>query len=117
MTPEEVRLVMNGWLENQSQVALVGQLWGFALAVRCRIEVVTDESVGLTTSDGGRIVVDISEPGTAFKYAERRELPKLAERFGLTGEQLFAPSITMLFPSRSEEDEPSESLHFAELIP
>lgn len=114
MTPEEVRLIMNGWLENQSQLALVGQLWGFALAVRCRIEVLTDDAVGLATSDGGRIVVDISEPGTEFKYAEGREFPKLAERFGLTGEHLFAQSITMLFPSRSEDEAP-ESLHFAEL--
>lgn len=115
MTPEEVRLILNGWLQNQSQLALVGQLWGFCLAVRCRVEFVTDDAVGLATADGGRIVVALSEPGTDFRYAERREFPELAEKFGVTEEHLSAPSLTMLFPSRSEDDD-AESLHFSELI-
>jgi hypothetical protein len=114
MTPEEVRLILNGWRDSHSQLALTGQLWGFAFALRCRVDFVTDETVGLSTSDNGHIVVVISEEGTDFRYAELREFPELAEKFGLTAEQQFASSLTMLFPPRSEGDDP-ESLHFAEL--
>lgn len=115
MTPEEVRLILNGWRENHSQLALVGQLWGFGLALRCRVDFVTDEAVGFSTSDGGRIVVSISEEGTDFRYAVLREFPELADKFRLSAEQRSASSLTMLFPSRSEDDD-SESLHFSELI-
>jgi hypothetical protein len=115
MTPEDVRLILNGWRENDSQLVLTGQLWGFALALRCRIEIVTDETVGLSTLDRGRIIVSICEEGTDFKYGEPREFPGLAERLNLTTEQRLASSLTMLFPSRSEEDDP-ESLCLIELI-
>ena len=42
MIPEDVRLVMNGWLDNQSQLALVGNLFGFAVTLRCRVRLVED---------------------------------------------------------------------------
>lgn len=73
----------------------------------------TEETVGLSTSDGGRLVVSISEEGTDFKYAVLREFPELADTFRLSEEQQSASSLTMLFPSRSEGDDP-ESLHFSE---
>ena len=114
MTPEEARLVLSGWLDSHSQIALVGQLWGFVLALRCRVDFVSDESVGLVTADGGRIVVALSEPGTDFRYAALREFTELVDKFGLSEEQQSASSLTMLFPSRSEGDDP-ESLHFLEL--
>lgn len=57
----------------------------------------------------------LSESGTALRYAERREFPEIGPKFGLTVEQQFASSLTMLFPQRSEDDDP-ESLHFAEVI-
>lgn len=115
MTPEEVRLIMNGWLENHSQLALVGQLWGFAVALRCRVGAVSDEAVILLTSDGGQIVVGVSEEGTEFKYSEIREFPELAAKFGLTDAQRFSSSLTMLFPPRDVAADP-ECLSFIELV-
>jgi hypothetical protein len=115
MTPEEVRLVMNGWLENQSQLALVGQLWGFALALRCRVGFVSDETVGLITSDGGKVVVGLSEEGTKFKYSEMREFSELARKLDLTPEQRFASSLMLMFPPRDVGAD-LETLYFAELI-
>ncbi len=123
MTPEEVRLVMNGWLENQSQLVLVGQLLGVAVALRCRVELLSAGNVGLSTSDGGRIVVDFSDPELVFKYSEAREFPEIVEGWGLTAEQCLASSLMFLFPVRfpsdfSEGDEAPEpeSLYFAELV-
>jgi len=53
MSHEEVRLLMNGWLDNHSQLGVVGQLWGFGFALRCRVAFVSDSAIGLVTSDGG----------------------------------------------------------------
>ena len=33
MSHEEVRLLLNGWLENNAQLGVVGQLWGFGFAL------------------------------------------------------------------------------------
>lgn len=115
MTPQDVHLILNGWRESRSQLTLLGELWGFALALPCRVELVTDQFVELSTPDQGLIVVSISEEGTEFKYAELRERAELADKFGLSAEQRSASSLTMLFPSRSEGDEP-ESLSFVERI-
>ncbi|HEY2858760.1 MAG TPA: hypothetical protein VGJ21_10120 [Terracidiphilus sp.] len=118
MTPDEVRLVINGWLENQSQLVLVAQLWGFSVALRCRVAFLNAEwTVGLLTSDAGRIGVELSEPGTEFKYAEPREFPELVASSGLSAAQRVASSITILFPPRESSDgEDREVVSLIELI-
>ena len=112
---------MKGWEENQSQLALVGQLWGAGFALRCRVAFVTEETLGLHTSDGGRIAVSICEPGAEFRYVEPRELPGMAEKHELTPAQQLASGIMMLFPSRlvvdeGEEEPEPQSLLFSELV-
>jgi hypothetical protein len=105
MTPDEARLVINGWLENQSQLVLIAELWGFALTLRCRVGLLSEDGkVGLVTSDGGRIVVDLSEPGAEFKYAEPREFPDTAASLGLSAAQRIASSVTLVFPPREDSD-------------
>jgi hypothetical protein len=37
MTPEEARLVMKGWLDNQSQLAFVGSLFGLGAFLSCKV--------------------------------------------------------------------------------
>jgi hypothetical protein len=55
MTPE-VRLIMNGWLESQSQLALVAQLCGFAPALpRQLLEFSPDVRNGRTASPQSRV--------------------------------------------------------------
>jgi hypothetical protein len=118
MTPDEVRLVINGWLENQSQLVLIAQLWGISVALRCRVGFLNDEwTLGLLTSDAGRIGIDLSEPGTEFKYAEPREFPELAASSGLSAAQRVASSVTLFFPPReSSEGEDRECVSIIELI-
>jgi hypothetical protein len=121
MTPEEARLVMNAWAENQSQLALVGQLWGVGFALRCRVAFVTEETLALSTSDGGRIAISICEAGTEFRYSQPREFPTIVEKFGLASEQQLASGLTIFFASRlvldeGEEEPEPESLHFSELV-
>ena len=121
MTPEGVRLVMNGWLENQSQLVLVGQLFGFAFALPCRVEALTGPGVQLSTKDGGRIAVGLWESGVEFRYAEPREFPAIEASSGLTAAQKIASSVSVLFPSRGldSQDDPGpepEMVSFMELI-
>lgn len=121
MTSEEARLVMKGWDEDRCQLALVGQLWGVGLALRCRVAFVTEETLGLHTSDGGRIAISICEPGTEFRYSQPREFPTMVEKLGLTPEQQSASGLTISFASRlvldeDEETPEPESLHLTELV-
>jgi hypothetical protein len=120
MSHEEVRLLLNGWLENNAQLGVVGQLWGFGFALlRCRVTFVSDSTIGLVTIDGGKIEVDISEPGTEFKYAQPRELPEFASKHGLTDEQKLASSLMVLFPPREAgelTEGNAESISFRELV-
>lgn len=124
MIPEDVRLVMNGWLENQSQLALVGNLFGLAVALRCRVGFIDAAKVELETSDGGRIAVDLSGPGLDFKYAEPREFPEMDVSSEITAGQQFSSMIAVLFPRRLLADLPNdvedvseaESLMLMELI-
>ena len=118
MSHEEVRLLMNGWLDQQSQLRVVGQLWGVNFVLLCRIAFVSDSAIGLATSDGG-ITVDISEPGTEFKYAQPREFSEFASKHGLTDEQKLASSLIVLFPSRELEEltgEDAECISFCEIV-
>jgi hypothetical protein len=116
MIPEDVRLVMDGWLTSQSQLALLGHLLGFKFTLRCRVSLLTDVEVELASSDGGRIGVDLADPTMEFRYAEPREFPEIE----VTGEQGFASLVMVLRWRRFGQDgkcssEP-ESLYFAELI-
>jgi hypothetical protein len=118
MSPEEVRLLMKGWLESQSKLMVVGQLWGCAFVVHCRVAVVSESTVGLET-DGGKIMVNISKPGTGFKYAQPREFPDLATKKRLTDEQKLSSSLMILFPPREGEEETeenAESISFREIV-
>jgi len=119
MSHEEVRLLMNGWLDNHSQLGVVGQLWGFGFALRCRVAFVSDSAIGLVTSDGGKIEVDVSESGTEFKYSQPRELSEFASKHGLTDEQKLASSLMVLFPPREAEElteKNAECISFLEIV-
>ena len=115
---------MNGWLESQSQLALVGNLFGLAVTLRCRVGLVEDARVELVTSDGGRIAVVLSDPGINFKYAEPREFPEMGASSEMTAGQQFSSIIGVLFPRRILADFPddtedvseAESLMLMELI-
>ena len=100
--PEDVRLVINGWLESRSQLALVGQVFNLGIALRCRVVALTEERVELGTVDGGRISVPLVDPTLTFRYAEPREFPDPIG--GLTEEQSLASSLTITFPSRVRLD-------------
>lgn len=117
MTSEEVRLVMNGWLENQSQLALVGQLSGLGMALHCRVGALTEFGIELTTSDGGRLAVSLWETGAEFKYAEPREFPALEASCELTAAQRIASSVSALFPVvEGSDDSERECISFIELV-
>ncbi len=115
MIPETLRLIMKGWLENQSQLTLVGEMRSLAVALRCQIGLISDESIGLVTVDGGKLVIDISESGVEFRYSEPREFPVIGKKFGLTAEQQFASGVTIFFPAETVDEE-EECLHLSELI-
>lgn len=114
MIPEDVRLVMNGWLDNQSQLALVGNLFGFAVTLRCRVRLVEDTRVELVTSDGGRIAVVLSDPGIDFKYAEPREFPEIGASSEMTAGQQFSSIIAVRFPRRILADLPADTVDVSE---
>jgi hypothetical protein len=116
MIPEDVRLVMNGWLTSRSQLALAGHLLGFTVTLRCRVDLLTDTGVELSTSDGGRIGVDLADPTMEFRYAEPREFPEIE----VTEEQGLASSLTALrwrrFGADGKPSSEPESLYLIELV-
>jgi len=122
MTWKEALLILNGRLERQSQLTLVGSLFGFRVAVRCQVKELTDTAVLLLTADGGRLAVDLSIQETAFRYSEPRELPDMERTTGLPFAQKIASSVTILFPLRALPDSTddtvleAESLSFIETI-
>jgi hypothetical protein len=115
-------LILNGWLENQSQLTLVGSLFGFRVAVRCQVKEVTDSAVLLLTADGGRLAVDLSIKKTVFRYSDPRELPEIESSSGRPYAKKISSSVTILFPSRALLDAPddidleAESLSVIEMI-
>jgi hypothetical protein len=115
-------LVISGWLENKSQLALVCGMFGLSAAIRCRVTAMTEMRVELSTVDGGRLGVDLSDPAIEFRYAEPREFLEI-EASGVTAAQKYASSVTALFPLRVRlADDPDdaplehESLSLTELI-
>ena|SRR5450631_596475 len=116
MTSDEARLLMNGWLENQSQLVLIGQLSGIAAALRCRVDALTELGVELSTSDGRKVAVALWQTGAEFKYAEPREFPAIEASSGITAAQRFASSVTALFPGeRDSGNSEPDHLSFIEL--
>lgn len=111
---------MNRWLENQSQLALISARLWFVCALRCRVSLITETGVELSTADGGRITVELSDPDMEFKYAEPREFYHLAAT--LTESQRLAPSLMILLPDRGHDDShddeqsPPETIYFAEIV-
>lgn len=116
--PEEARLIMKGWLQNQSQLSLVGEVGSLAVAVRCHIGLISDELIGLVTTDGGKVTIDVSAPGVEFRYSQLREFPAIGEKVALTPEQQFAEGLTFFLPRPvvDGDDEDSDVLHLSELI-
>ena len=114
--PEEARLIMKGWLENQSQLTLVGQVGALAVALRCRVGFISNEIVGLVTEDGGKVSIDVSASGVEFRYSQAREFPAIRKRFELTPEQQFAEGMTFFIPRPDAFDEEEDVLHLSELI-
>jgi hypothetical protein len=103
MSHDEVNLLVNDWLENHSQLAVVGQLSGRSFVLeRCRVVFVAVSSIELVTGDGEKIRIDTSEPGIEFKYAQPREFSEFASKHGLTEEQKLASSLIMFFPPRED---------------
>jgi hypothetical protein len=115
MTPEEVRLVIRGWHDNQTQLALTANVFRFAVALRCRVTAVSDSWIELSTADNGRLAVDFSDPETIFRYTEPREFAELSARLGLSPAQRLASSLTALFPSEGDSS-PVESVMLMELV-
>jgi hypothetical protein len=115
MNPEEVRLRLKGWLESQSQLVLVANIFRFAAALRCKVSGVSDSWVELSTIDGGRLAIDLSDPEVIFRYTEPREFAELSAKLGLKPAQRFAASVTALFPSEGESAE-CESMMLMELV-
>lgn len=115
MTPEEVRLMINGWLENQSQLVLIANVSRFAVAVRCRVTRSSDFWVELSTVDNGKLAVGLFDPAAIFKYTEPREFSDLSTKLGLSAAQRFASSVTAMLPSEDESLE-SESIMLMELV-
>ena len=115
MTPVEVRLMVNGWLESRSELALVANMLRFAVALRCRVVAVSDFGIQLVTADNGNLAIGLFDPEAVFRYMEPREFSELSAKFGLTAAQEFASSVTVMFPSEDESSEP-ESLMLMELV-
>jgi hypothetical protein len=55
----------------------------------------TEEHVKLLTGDGGRLVIDLSDPLLAFRFGEPREFIDSSD---WTVEQLHASSLIITFP-------------------
>ena len=120
MIPEDARLVLSGWREKQSTLALVCRLYRLDMAVKCKVILVTDTAVGLI-NDSGKFVLDLSDPEIGCRYSETREVPELAKKFDLTAEQQCLSSLTFLFhtsetPEFTEDDLEHESVTLMELI-
>jgi len=98
MTPEEVRLVIRGWHQNQTQLALTADIFRVAIQLRCRVTAVSDTWIELSTADKGRLAFDFSDPETIFRYTEPREFAELSAKLGLSPAQRIASSVTALFP-------------------
>jgi len=60
MTPEEVRLILKGWHDNDSQLILVGSFSAVTCLLRCRISKADEGRVSLTT-EGGMLTFDFSD--------------------------------------------------------
>lgn len=117
MTPDEVRIVIKGWLENHSHLALQCSLLGFSVALRCIVTALTDFGVELSTGDEGRIAVGLWEEGTEFRYDEPRGFPELAESLELSAGQKIASSVTVVFPARTHcFSGERETVNFMELV-
>jgi len=115
MTPEEVRLIMNGWLESRSQLALLANTSRLAVALRCRVIEVSDFWVQLSTSDNGMLAIGVFDSGAVFRYTEPREFSELSTKLGLTAAQEFASSVMVMFPSEDASSE-AESIMLIELV-
>jgi hypothetical protein len=116
MTKDEARLIMNGWLERQSHLTLIGTMLGFRVAVRCQVNTVTESGVLLLTADGGRLAVDLSIKETEFRYSEPREFTGPQVALGPAASKKIASSVTILFPWRASLDDPDDSDSEAESI-
>jgi hypothetical protein len=119
MIPEDARLVLSGWREKQSRVALVCRLYRLDMAAVCRVLLLTDDSVGLT-NDSGKFVLDLSDPEMECRYSEPREVPELAKKFGLTTEEQCLSSLAFVFGTSEmlesfEHDSEPESVTLMEL--
>lgn len=115
MTPEEVRLLINDWLESQSQLVLFVNIFRCAVALRCKVSRASDFWVELSTADNGKVAVALFDPDAVFRQTEQREFSALSAKLGLTVAQRFASSVTAMFPSEDESSRP-ESLMLIELV-
>jgi hypothetical protein len=119
MIPEDARLVLSGWREKQSRVALVCRLYRLDMAAICKVLLVTDAAVGLV-NDAGKFVLDLSDPDIECRYSEPREVPELAKKFDLTTDQQCLSALTFIFgtsmpPESFEEEFEPESVTLLEL--
>ena len=96
MIPEDARLVLSGWREKESTIALVCRLYRLDMAAMCKVLLVTDTAIGLV-NDSGKFVLDLSDPEIECRYSEPREAPELAKKFDLTTEQQCLSTLTFLF--------------------
>jgi hypothetical protein len=119
MIPDDARLVLSGWREKQSTIALVCRLYRLDMATKCKVILLTDTAIGLI-NDTGKFVLDLSDAEIECRYSEPREIPELAKKFDLTTEQQCLSSLTLIFSGSmtsevSEDDFEPESVTLMEL--
>jgi len=104
MTLDEVRLVITAG-SRTSRSLLLSVSYGDSVW-QCVAERSSLPRIfgGPRDSDGGRIAIDISEPGVDFRYSQMREFPEFAKKWNLTAAQAFASSLMVVFPPREVSD-------------
>jgi hypothetical protein len=115
MMTDDVRLVLSGWLEKGTPLSLVGEFLNLGVALKCKVAVLIDDQLGLSTEDGGRIQVNLSDSELISRYSEPRELPKFVAAHDLTAAQQCASAVHFLFPSRAGDDSPADEEAFESL--
>jgi hypothetical protein len=109
MSPEEVHLILKGWLDDDSQLTIIGSLVSVTCWFRCRLTRLGETRVALSTDDGGVLTFDLGDPETVIQYSELREFPDVIAMLGLGDEYRFAPCMIFQFPNRvSSKSEATE---------
>lgn len=94
--PEDVRLVLSGWMESGCQIALVGQSQGREFALRCTVKQLTDGDATLAAQDGHTVVLHLSAPTLEYRYSQPREIPLFVAAHNLAAAQQTASCLTFL---------------------